>query len=67
MGAPFETTAAPDGTVWRYYERWNPRGCTGSFLGLFPHGRPPERTVEALVTFRQDAFAHVDVRRMDAR
>ena len=67
MGAPFEATDAPDGTVWRYYERWNPRGCTSSFLGIFPHGRLPERTVEAVVTFRQDAVTRVDVRRVAAR
>lgn len=67
MGAPLETTAAPEGTVWRYYERWNPRGCTSYVLGIFPHGHPPERTVEALVTFQRDAVVHVDVRRLDAR
>jgi hypothetical protein len=42
LGEPFEVMAGQPGTVWRYYERFTPRGCD-------PH--PPVISLEFRVTF----------------
>lgn len=62
LGEPFEIRRSDDGTVWRYYERANPRGCTTYLLGL-SLGARPEWVSEALVTFRSDRVAAVKVYR----
>jgi hypothetical protein len=42
IGEPFEVTAGQQGTVWRYYERFTPRGCDPN---------PPVISQEFRVTF----------------
>src|SRR5262245_51441176 len=53
LGDPLEITEAAEATVWRYYERANPRVCTTYVFGLSLGGRP-EWVDEASVTFRSD-------------
>jgi len=60
LGDPFEVTEAVETTVWRYYEKANPRGCTTYLFGL-SLGNRPEWVDEVIVTFRSDRVAALTV------
>ena len=60
LGEPFEVMDGVEGTVWRYYERAHPRGCTSYLFGL-SLGSRPEWVNEAIVTFRSDRVIAVKV------
>jgi outer membrane protein assembly factor BamE (lipoprotein component of BamABCDE complex) len=61
LGDPFEVAEAGESTVWRYYERAIPRGCTSYLFGL-SLGNRPEWLDEVIVTFRFDRVASLKVR-----
>jgi hypothetical protein len=63
LGDPFEVTEAAEATVWRYYEKANPRGCTPYLFGVSVGSRP-EWVDEASVTFRSDRVAAVKVHKL---
>jgi len=48
LGKPFQELTASDVTVWRYYERYTPRGCN-----------PPMLTREFRVSFRGGVVVQV--------
>jgi outer membrane protein assembly factor BamE (lipoprotein component of BamABCDE complex) len=60
LGDPFEITEAIETTVWRYYEKANPRGCTTYLFGL-SLGSRPEWVDEVVVTFLSDGITAIKV------
>ena len=62
LGEPFEMQDVSDRTIWRFYEKANPRGCTTYLFGL-PLGSRPESVSEALVTFHAGRVVSIRVHR----
>jgi len=62
LGEPLEDRPGESGVrVWRYFEEFQPRGCTPEIFGLSLGGRP-RLTREVLVTFRDGRAETVRVR-----
>jgi outer membrane protein assembly factor BamE (lipoprotein component of BamABCDE complex) len=58
LGSPLETTDADDLSMWRYFERANPRRCdSGSSSAT-----PPEYSIEATLIFRAGVLAMKSVK-----
>jgi hypothetical protein len=62
LGEPLEDHPGENGRrVWRYFEAFQPRGCTPVIFGLSLGGRP-KLTREVVVTFRDGRAETVRVR-----
>jgi outer membrane protein assembly factor BamE (lipoprotein component of BamABCDE complex) len=59
LGEPLDVAESGDLTLWRYFERANPRWCDG---GSSKAARP-EYSVDAVLVFRNDSLLLHNVRR----
>ena len=62
LGAPLEDRPEDGLRVWRYFEQFQPRGCTPVVFGFSLGGRPTW-TREVVVTFRNDRAETVQIAR----
>ena len=58
LGNPLEVAQSGDVTMWRYFERANPRWCDGGSSKAVP----PEYSVDAVLVFRSDVLLLHNVR-----
>ena len=60
LGSPLEVTDAGEISMWRYFERANPRWCDGGSTKAVP----PEYSVEVVLVFRSGAVVIKKVRQV---
>ena len=58
LGEPFEVSEQGGITVWRYFERFYPRGCTTKLLGISLSSLQPMQR-EAVIRFRDGVVADI--------
>jgi hypothetical protein len=66
LGDPFEITERNGVVVWRYFEKFYPRGCETELFGMSLSSRRPE-SVQAIVSIREGIVDNVEEQRIGAR
>jgi hypothetical protein len=59
LGNPLETQEGDGVSMWRYFERANPRWCDGGSSKAIP----PEYSIQAILVFKAGSLALKDIKR----